>query len=224
MSFDCFLTIFVITIFLTLLPETIQEKRKNHYTRVCSCLVSTVSRHVRSTRKKHIDTHSPSIPRIDATSCGHNNGLKVYLAITRSHCSNLPNGSCTFSHFHTSNASNGTSIGQHARNSTTTSRKASRSNPGASSPRSSPLSHFHHVSIQALIPRWCSIDHPFIRHPDKPTPDVCIDFCSCCLSLPSIFAAPINHMNQNRPFQTWHHHGHPLHTTSRLSFPSNRLL
>ena len=50
-------TILVIIIFLTILSETIQEKRKNHYSFVGSCLVSTVSRHVRSTQKEQFHNH-----------------------------------------------------------------------------------------------------------------------------------------------------------------------
>ena len=50
-------TVFVIVIFLTLLSETIQEKIKNHHRFVGSCLVSTVSRHVRSTQKEQINIH-----------------------------------------------------------------------------------------------------------------------------------------------------------------------
>ena len=50
-------TILVISIFLTLLSETIQEKRKNHCSFVGSCLVSTVSRHVRLTEKEHTHNH-----------------------------------------------------------------------------------------------------------------------------------------------------------------------
>ena len=42
----------VIIIFLTLSSETIQEKRKNHYSFVASCPVSAVFRHVRSTQKE----------------------------------------------------------------------------------------------------------------------------------------------------------------------------
>ena len=42
----------MVTIFLTLLSETIQDKRKNQYSFVGSCLVSTVFRHVRSTQKE----------------------------------------------------------------------------------------------------------------------------------------------------------------------------
>ena len=50
-------TVLVIIIFLTLLSETIQEKRKNHDSFAVSCLVSVVSRHVRSTQKEHINNH-----------------------------------------------------------------------------------------------------------------------------------------------------------------------
>ena len=70
MSFVCFLTenfietILVIIIFLNLLSETIQEKRKNHSSFVGSCLVSTVSRHVRYPQKEHINNHKVATERV----------------------------------------------------------------------------------------------------------------------------------------------------------------
>ena len=57
-------TILLIIIFLTLLSETIQENRKNHHSFVGSCLVSTVSRHVRSTQKEHINDRKVAAERV----------------------------------------------------------------------------------------------------------------------------------------------------------------
>ena len=44
-------------IILTSLSQTIEERRKNHTVFVGSCLVSTVSHHVRSTQKERIHIH-----------------------------------------------------------------------------------------------------------------------------------------------------------------------
>ena len=49
-------------LFLTLLAETIQEKGKNQYSCVRSCLVSTVSRHVRFTQEEHVHINQPALP------------------------------------------------------------------------------------------------------------------------------------------------------------------